>query len=281
MAPSITTHRTALLACAVAVLQIAVSAAEPAKVVFKNGASLPVSSVALQGGNFVVIAAAEGFSQGQTFPLLSADHVFGEKPAELSQGVALLLMDKPKDALKLLEPLVAAHRATAKIPGNYWLEAARAALVAYGISGNAAKCAEIGKEISDATPAQGIDPFVPLGKALLMPASANVEDRLTALRDLTVGEQPADVSAYASFFCGNLLREEKRTPEALEAYLSVPCLFPSAGTILNAAAETKASEFLTALGRPEEAVALLKSALRVSTATAVAEEANKRLESLK
>ena len=282
MASSITTIRTALLACAVTASQMALcAAAEPARIVFQNGNSIPVTAVTQQGDKLVVTGPADGFAQGQTFPFSSADHVFGEQPAEIDQGIALLLWGNPKDALKLLEPVVIAHRSTAKIPGNYWLEAARAALVAYAVTGNPTKCVELGKEISDATPMQGIDPFVSLSKALLMPATTKVEDRLVALRDLTVGNQPADVSAYAAYHSGNLLKDEKRAAEDLEAYLTIPCLFPSGGTILNAAAETKASEFLITLGRREEAVALVNSALRTSGGTVLAEEAKKRLESLK
>lgn len=284
------TFRSVLLACAAATLPLSwTRAAEPIRIVFQNGRSVPISSVALQGDKLTITAAAEGFNPGQSFPLTMADHVFGEKPAELNPGIALLLMGKPTDALKLLEPIVAAQRITAKIPGNFWLDAARASLVAYAVSGNSAKCVEIGKEISDATPAQGIDPFVSLGKALLLPASAG--DRETALGDLTTDNLPADICAYASFYRGNLLRDLKRDPDpvkavkqnadALEAYLMVPCLYPSGGMILNSVAELKAAEFLVTLDRREEAVALLNSSVRESAGTLVAVEAAKRLESLK
>jgi hypothetical protein len=286
------TFRSALLACAAATLPLSwASAAEPIRIVFQNGRSVPISSVALQGDKLTITAAFESFTPGQSFPLAMADHVFSEKPAELNPGIALLLMGKPADALKLLEPIVAAQRITAKIPGNFWLDAARASLVAHAVNGNSAKCVEIGKEISDATPAQGIDPFVSLGKALLLPASTSAEDRQVALGDLTTDNLPADVCAYAAFYRGNLLSELKRDPDpakalqqnaaALEAYLMVPCIYPSGGMVLNSVAELRAAEFLVTLDRREEAVALLNSSLREATGTLVAEEARKRLESLK
>jgi predicted Zn-dependent protease len=259
--------------------------------VFQNGRSVALSAVTLQADKLVVSESADGFTVGQSFPLVSADHVFGEKPAAINPGVAMVLMDKPAEALKLLEPVVAEQRLTAKIPGNFWLEPARAALVAYALTGNTAKCTEIGKEISDATPAQGIDPFVSLGKALLLPASTKVEDRAVALGDLTTDNLPADVAAYASFFRGHLLKGVKRSADvteakkqdaaALESYLMVPCLFPSGGLILNAVAEMNAAEFLVTLGRREEAVALLTSSIRQSPGTLVVADANKRLDSLK
>lgn len=292
MTPPSHPFRSALLACAVATLPLSwAGAAEPTRIVFQNGRSVPISSVELQGDKLTIIAAADGFNPGQSFPLASVDHVFGEKPAGLNPGIALLLMGKPGDALKLLEPIIAAQRITAKIPGNFWLDAARASLVAYAVAGNTAKCAEIGKEISDATPSQGIDPFVSLGKALLLPASASVADRQVALGDLTTDNLPAEVCAYASFYRGNLLAGIKRdldpvkalkqNSDTLESYLAVSCLYPSGGMILNSVAELKAAEILVTLNRREEAVALLKSSVQQSTGTLVAVEAGKRLESLK
>ena len=265
------TLRATLLACAVASLPLSwLHAAEPIRIVFQNGRSIPISARHLARlTNSSSTQPSTDSPPGRPFPLASADHIYGDKPADINPAIALLLTGKPAEALKLLEPVVAEQRITAKIPGNFWLEAARAALVAYAVSGNTAKCTEIGKEISDATPAQGIDPFVSLGKALLLPASTKVEDRAVALRDLTTDNLPADVCAYASFYRGQLLKDVKRNAdlnearkqdiETLEAFLMVPCLFPSGGMILNAVAEVKAAEFLVTFGRREEAVALLNS----------------------
>jgi len=286
------TFRLALLGCAAASLSLTTAgAAEPARIVLQNGRSVMVSSVALQGDKLVVNVAGEGFTQGQVIAFATVDHVYGEKPAELNPAIALLLTNKPGDAVKLLEPILAAHQVTAKLPGNFWLEAARAALVAYALEGNAARVTDLGKEISDSTPAQGIDSFVSLGKALMLPSSTKPADREVAFRDLTTDNLPADVCAYASFYRANLLKSTKRSADAaaslkqdmdtLDAYLTVTCLFPSGGMILNGVAELEASTFLTNLGRREEAVALLHSSIRHSVGTLVAVEANKRLESLK
>lgn len=255
--------------------------ADPPRLVLQNGRSIPMTAVALQGNQFVVIAPADGFSEGQVISLDSADHIFGDKPPETNRGIALLLTGKASDAIKILEPVVAANKITAKIPGNFWMEAARALVVAYAVNADTAKCTELGKEISEATPAQGIDPFVALGKALMLPISTKASEREQALRDLTTDSLPADVCAYASFYLANLLRETKRGPAAMEAYLSVTGLYPAGGMIINAAAEINAAELLAELGRREEAVAILKSAVRDSGGTLIAVEANKRLESLK
>ena len=181
----------------------------------------------------------------------------------------------------MLEPLLAAHRVSAKLPGNFWIESARTLLVCYALTGDADRCTQLGKDISDATPSQGSDPFVSLGKALLMPASASPEDREVALKDLTAEEMPADVASYASFYRSRLLKEQKKNVEALQAMLAVPCLHPSGGLIINAAAEILAADLLAALNRRDEATTLVNSALRVTQGTILTDEANKRLESLK
>jgi tetratricopeptide (TPR) repeat protein len=258
------------------------AAAQTLQIVFQNGRSIPASSLVLQGDKLVVKTAEEGFSAGQAFPLAMADHVYGEKPAAIGQAIALALGGKPEDARKLLLPIVNEHRITAKIPGNFWLEAARALLVAQALNGDAADCTAIGKEISDATPVQGIDSFVMLGKALLLPVlTTKWQDRELALRDLASDEMPAELRAYAAYFRGNLFKKENKNAEALEAYLSVPCLHPTGGLILNAAAELQAADLLAAQGRREEALALVHSALRVSQGTILADEANKRVANLK
>lgn len=257
-------------------------AAEPAQVILQNGKSIPASALSIQGDKFVLIAAVEGFTPGQAIPFTMADHIYGDKPAEINQAIALTLTGKPQEAQALLIPIVKEHSITAKIPGNFWLAAARSLLVAYAIDGDTADTNSIGKELSDASASQGVDPFVSLGKALLMPVlTTSDEDRALALSNLTTDNLPADLRAYASFFCGNILKKEKKNTEALEAYLAVPCLHPSGGLILNAAAELQAADFLVALKRPQEALALVKSALHVTSGTVLDDEAKKRYTSLK
>jgi len=270
--------RAALVSCALA---LPAFSADPIRLVFQNGRSITVASVTVQGDNLVVKGAEEGFVVGQSFPMASVDHVYGDKPAELNPAISLVLSGNPRDALKLLEPILASQKVSAKIPGNFWLEAARASLVAYALDGNSARCTEIGKEIADATPAQGTEPFAALGKALLMPGSSELDARLGALSDLTTEDSPTDLAAYASFFRGNLLKAAKRNADALEAYLMVPCLYPAGGSVLNAAAELNASEILLGMSRREEAVELLKSARLGGANTMLGAEANKRLESTK
>ena len=272
-----------LLTLATAAL-VATAAAQgnPPKVVFRNGSSIAASSLALEGANLVVVSASDGFNAGQSFALQSADHVFGDKPAEIGQGVALLLRGDARKARELLAPVVQSQRPTATIPGNYWLEAARALLVAHALTGDDRKSTELAREIAEATPEQGIDSFASLGKALLLPPlTTKFEDRARALRDLTTDNLPADVRAYASYFLGDLCVKESKGKGALEAFLAVPCEQPTGGLILNAAAELRAAELLAATGLREEAVALATSAQRVSVGTVLSEEAAKRLQRLK
>jgi tetratricopeptide (TPR) repeat protein len=274
--------RSVLLAGAAFVLPVSqAGAGEPVQIVFQNGRSVPITAVALQGDTLTITAEFETFTVGQVFPLAIADHIYGEKPVAVNQGIALLLMGNPVEALKLLEPVLAAQQITARIPGNFWLEAARASLIAHAVNGNSAKCTELGKAISDSTPAQGSDPIVALGKVLLMSSSERVEDKEVALRDLATGNSPADVAAYATFYRGNLLQTANRDAEALESYLMVTGLYPSGCLIINGAAGLNASKLLVALGRRKEADILLKDSARDAVNTLVATEANKFLETLK
>lgn len=258
-----------------------VNADNSAYIVLQNGSSIPISAVSLQEDKLLVTTTVGVFTAGQSFALAAADHVYGEKPQELNEAIALVLLGQQNAALKLLEPMVVSHQATAKIPGNFWLEAARMTLIAYALNGNTAKCGEIGPRISEATPTQGVDPFVSLSKALLMPSSTAPDISEIAFRDLTTENLPAEVCAFASFYRGNLLKKLKRNTEAFEAFLSVSTLYPSGGIIVNAVAELQASDFLVDLGRREEAILLLKSSMVQSMGTPVTEEANKRLEKIK
>ena len=93
--------RSALFLGAVDMLPLSLAnAAEPIRIVFQNGRSVPVSAVILQNDNLVMQAIADGFGPGQSFPLASADHVYGERPPELDPAIALVLMKRPGDALK-------------------------------------------------------------------------------------------------------------------------------------------------------------------------------------
>ena len=274
----------AVCAAVVATASVA-NAADPYKIVFQNGKSIALTSITLQKDQFVVKTPGDGFTEGQLIPVASADHILGDKPPQIYQALAILLNDKAKakQAQALLEPVVAEHKITVGIYGSYWLEAARVLLVAYAVNGDAGLSVKIGKEISDCAPTQGNDPIVALGKALLISPLAKLEERELPLRDLTTADNvPTDVSAYASFFRGELLREKKHDAQALEAYLMVPCIFPTGGIILNAAAEMKAADLLANQGnKREEALALATTAVRDASGTVLAEEAKKRLESLK
>jgi tetratricopeptide (TPR) repeat protein len=249
--------------------------ADGPQIVFRNGNSVPLSSLTLQGNNLVISSAAEGYVEGQSFPMELADHVYGDRPLAVSQGIALLASGKADEAIKLLEPVVASQRISAKIPGNFWVEAARVNLMAYSIEGKATKAEVLGKEITDATPALGMDPYVLLGKALAIPVSTKVEERILALKDLATDDQLSSVCAYSTFFRGKLLKDASRNPEALEAFLTVTGIYPTGSNILNAA------DILSGLTRRTEAIALVNSAALNAPGTVLADESKRRLDSLK
>ncbi len=266
-----------ILALVVSVLGASfASAADPVTIVFANEKALPLDALTLQAGKFTVKAPTEGFP-ATPFPETLASHISGERPPEIDQAIGLLLLGKPSDAIALLDPLLEKHKITAKIPGNYWVEAARAALVAHSINRSSSKCEEIGKAISDATPAAGDDPSVALSKAMLTPLSVKIDDRIGALAVLASDSSPPEVSAYACYFRGNLLKTAKRNPEALEAYLTIPAVYPTGGRVLNAAAQWNAGELLAILQRRDEAVLMMEDAVREGKDTAIGKEAEKRI----
>jgi len=270
----------AVFAATVLSLAPSVHGADQVQIVFKGGRTLPLDAVTVENGQFKVLSALNGFAQGQAFRLDLADYVSGEKPEAVNRGVALVLLEKPVEAISQLEPVLAAHKATASVQGNYWVEAARATLFAYAMIGNTAKMDALGREISAATRGAGTDPSVTLAKALALPPS-KADEKAVMLKDLLSDDQPIEIAAYAGYFRAQTLQRLKRGPEALEAYLSVPCLLPTGSSVVNGAAELAASQFLADQSRREEALALLNAAVRDAKGTEVAAEANKRLESLK
>jgi hypothetical protein len=251
------------------------------QLVLRTGRSIPLSAVASQGDNFVVRSPAAGFTEGAVIPGDTVSHVSGEKPMALSIGTAQLLMGRSSEAIKTLESSVNSLRPTARISGNYWIHAARVLALAYALERETAKIDPLVKEISDATSAQGHDPIDRLTKALSISIASGIDARVSALNDLISETNPVEISAFASYFKGRLLEENKRIDEALKSYLTVGCLYPSGNVLATSAAELHTGILLSAReDRRDEAVAILKSALAGSAGTAIGEEAAKRIESL-
>lgn len=272
--------RPALLAGAFAALTPAARAAVPPHLVLQNGRAVPVSAVALQNGQLLVKTASADFAANTSIPLAQADYITGDKPAEINQAIALLLTGQPREAAKLLEPLLAEHQFSAKLPGNFWLEAARATTVAHALDANTKAANDLIKAISEATPAQGTDPYYNLVRALSQPGSAKLQDRLDSFNVIAKDNLPADLCAFAAFFRAELLREHKRDAEALEGYLTISCLFPSGGLTINGIARFRAAELLVAMKRRDEALALANSSLRCVRGTTVEAPLKKLLESI-
>ncbi len=270
----------AILALALSALAAPLASAQDAiSIVFTVSGvskSIPIDNLSFAADKFTVK------NPGDTLPkiplnLAWASHVSGSEPPQIAEAVALLLMNKPSDALALLDPIMEAHQITAKVPGNYWIKAARAALVAHSINRATSKCAEIGKAISDATPVAGNDPSVALSTAMLTPLSVSINDRISALASLANDSSPPEVSAYACYFRGNLLKTAKKNKEALEAYLTVPAVYPTCGRILIAASVLNAGELIAGMNRRDEAILYLKDAVREGKGTAIGAEAEKRI----
>lgn len=255
-------------------------AATPPQLVLQNGRAVPIAAVSFQNGQLLVKETTPEFAANTAIPMAQADYVTGDKPAEINQAIALMLTGKPRDAAKLLDPLLTQHLCTNKLPGNFWLEAARAATIAHALDANPKAAGDLIKAISDATPAQGTDPYYNLVRAISQAGAAKVQDGVDAYGVIANDNLPADLCAYAAFFRAELLREHKRDAEALEGYLSISCLFPSGGLTINGLARFRAAELLVAMKRRDEALALANSATRCVRGTAVEESLKKLLESI-
>ncbi|MGC4016554.1 MAG: hypothetical protein QM755_18845 [Luteolibacter sp.] len=272
---------TVALATAAMATVVTAHAAEPVRIVFPGNRYVPIEALELKGANFVVTVAQDGLTVGQSVPAASADHVFGDKPEGVDKGVSLLLLGDPVKALGALEPVLASQKVTAPVPGNFWVETARAAILAYADMGNSAKAEALAKDLADATPEAGPDPVLGLAKVLLLPAATKIDAKVAAFDEFINDASPTDVAAYSSYFKGRTLQKAKKDAEALEAWSVVTCLYPTGGSVLNAAAELASSQYLATLKRRDEAVSLLNAAVRDARNTPVAEEAKKRLESMK
>ena len=259
---------------------------EGPRLVFLNGRSAPLDKVAVEGGKFVIKAQTESLAANSSFPLTAASHISGERPASINKGIALILTEEYAEALKLLEPVVTSQKASASVPGNYWLPAARATLLAYSLYNEPGKAEALGKEISDATPEGGEDPVVKLGKALALPMTVKFEERVAKLTELVIDTNPVEVCAYASYFKGRLLKkivaDAKRQEEALTAFLTVGCLYPAGGLVVVSASELQAADLLKIKpDRRDETLSLLESAVRGGKNTAIGAAATKALDGLK
>ena len=271
----------ALAISLVSLLGGTLNAQDAPKIMFSNGRGVAVDALAVEGGKFVVKKDSDGAVAGQSFTLAQATHVSGEKPAAIIKAIALVLTEKPKEALALLEPLLTSQKASATVPGNYWIEAARTALYANSLYNEPAKAEALGKEISDATPAQGNDPSIRLGKAMALPKTVKSTDRIGAFGDLVADDLPAEISAVASYFRGKLLQTYEKPDDAFQAFLTVGCIYPTGGIVVTSASEFNAAQILKNRNRRDEAVALLTSAQRGAKGTVIGDEATKSLESLK
>ena len=220
---------------------------EPIRIVFQNGRSVPVSARGAARRQARRQDRRGGIHrQGQTFPLESADHVYGDKPAELNPAIALLLTGKPAEALKLLEPVVAAAPDHRENPGK--LLAGSRPRRAWSPTPSTATPPSAPTSARKSPTPPRLRASIRLShsaRPCCCPSSTKVEDRAIALEDLTTDNLPADVCAYASFFRGNCSRTpngaDPTTPQTGQKpsrpISMVPCLFPSGGMILNAVAE--------------------------------------------
>jgi tetratricopeptide (TPR) repeat protein len=255
--------------------------AQPLRIVFQGGRTVSLEALKVEGDQFVVVSAEGDLTVGQKVPIAAADHMFGDKPAAVNEGIALLLLGNSEKAIATLEPVLESQKVTASVPGNFWLESARGAVLAYANMANGPKVDALLKELKETNKGKGTDTLGDLAKVLMLPSATKIEQKVAAFDALINDVSPTDVAAYATYFKGEALKKAKRDVEASESFLVAPTLYPTGNGVLNGAAELSASEFLIRKNRVDEAVSLLNSAARSAPNTSVATEAQKRLQSVK
>lgn len=255
---------------------------EPNVIVFDGNREVKLDLVTLTPSSYVINAEVSGFTLGQALPLTVSTYVSGPKPVEINRAISQLVLGKATDALITIAPIVSRHKVTSKISGNYWIPSVRIAIIANAMNGGTEKVNSLGTDLAQVTGAQGRDPVMSLAQVLLMPASTKVDERVAAFSSLLKDPKtPLEICAYASYFRGNYLKTMHRNAEALESYLSVSCLYPAGGMVLNGAAEMKAADILNNQKRRFEAISLLTSATHGTRQTTVGNEVDQRLKSLR
>lgn len=242
-----------------------------------GGRSLPLESVTYSKGVFTVTKADAGLNAGQTFDAKLAESISGDAPPALAKAEALLFLDDARGAIKLLEPILTSQKASAPVAGNFWVEAAHIAAVAYAVSGDAAKAKAVVSDIKDLVPGYS---GTTLGSLVDTLGSTKRDTKAQTLGSIAKDEGAPLASALATYFLGQELKLAKKNREAIEAYLTVSSIFSDVSRTLNAASEFRAAELIsmTSKGR-DEGVKLFQAAAQDGPNTAIAEAAQKRLAS--
>lgn len=257
--------------------------AEAPRLVFRSGItfrSVPVSALRAEGGNFVLTQAVDNLAANTQIPATSVLRVSGGEPEEITKATALMLTGAPGAAIKLLDPLLQSQRATATVPGNFWVNAARMKIVAAAMEGDAKTVDSTSTDLVN-TSKLTTDPTPSLGQIILESRLGKLEERLQRFDDFVNENRPPRINGLAQYLRADILAGFKRDKEALDGFLTVPALNPTASAVVVAACEFRAAQLLTKMGRKAEAIASYEAIVGSVPGTALAEKSSEILKSLK
>lgn len=180
--------------------------AVPLRIVFQQGVAIPIDALELQGEELVTTREVSGTPAGTRIPLGDGIYVTGAKPAGTTNGLALLLENKPAEALAQLGPVLNSHLVTARTPGNFWVDTARIAAVAYSMNGDASGLQQVA-DILEST--QGAaDPMIAVAEELSKESIFTAEAKVERLLEKVNDANPTIVNALIYYFVGELRRSQ-------------------------------------------------------------------------
>ena len=282
------------LACA---LSPALSRAEDSNdgqiLILKGGIVLPLDAVQIAEGRVTVAKDIPGFTTSQSFPAETVDRVAGAEPAAFRQAVAELLLGTPEHAIALVKPILEQQRPTAAMPGNFWVEAMRLNILAHALANRTSKLDELAKDLSQTAKKEASgDATAELAQLIIAPGANKGEARAKSFRSFVNELRPAELNGIALYFAADALGKARKDDDALDAFISVQSLYPTAGPSVVAACEYRSAELILKLNRnpeqPEtktssksEALAGFQSAAEYGAGTAIAKLAEEKVKSLK
>lgn len=256
---------------------------EVPRLVFRQGInfrSVPVTALRAEGGNFIVTQEADNVAANTQIAAASVLRVSGAEPAEITKATAMMLVGNPGAAVKQLAPLLDSQRATATVPGNFWVTAARLKVIAAAMDGDAKTVDAASTDLVN-TSKQTSDPAPTLAKIILETRTGKLDERLQQFDDFISDSRPPMINGLAQFLRGDLLAGFKKDKEALDAFLSVPALNPTSSGAVVAGCEYRAALLQAKLGRKAEAIAAYEDVVAIVPGTVLAEKASQNLKSSK
>lgn len=256
-------------------------AAGQAMVFFKQGFQIPLDSVAVKGSDVELTKQVPGRVVGQKFPISSVESVGVDVPPAIVQAMAKILDKAPAEAPGIIDPVRATFEPYLALPGSLWHQAMRIKVLAYGAASDRRALDTTLAELMKQKPALEDTATIELAR-ILAETGSRPDQRIERLGAFQGDHRTPTTNAIAQYFLAETLAAQNKDAEALDAYLRVPCLNPTAEPVVVAACAVRAGARIQRLGpdRKAEAAHLFRSATGPAAGTSFAETAAASLKDL-